>query len=76
MLPFKKGAFHVAVNSNLPILPIGTNPSSILPDIYNVITVIARHHFLDSKEKVRGKPSLDGWIKLVIPRFLTVALVI
>ena len=27
MLPFKKGAFHVAVNSNLPILPIGTNPS-------------------------------------------------
>ena len=23
MLPFKKGAFHVAVNSNLPILPIG-----------------------------------------------------
>jgi hypothetical protein len=36
MLPFKKGAFHVAVNSNLPILPI----------------VIARHHFLDSTEKV------------------------
>ena len=23
MLPFKKGAFHVSVNSNLPILPIG-----------------------------------------------------
>merc|ERR1712029_543865 len=22
MLPFKKGAFHVAVNSNLPIMPI------------------------------------------------------
>jgi len=35
MLPFKKGAFHVAVNSNLPIMPI----------------VIARHNFLDSTEK-------------------------
>jgi len=35
MLPFKKGAFHVAVNSNLPIMPI----------------VIARHSFLDSTEK-------------------------
>jgi len=35
MLPFKKGAFHVAINSNLPIMPI----------------VIARHNFLDSTEK-------------------------
>lgn len=23
MLPFKKGAFHVATSANLPILPIG-----------------------------------------------------
>jgi len=36
MLPFKKGAFHVAVASNLPILPI----------------VISRHEFLDSSAKV------------------------
>jgi len=36
MLPFKKGAFHVAVNSNLPILPI----------------VISRHNFLDERRHV------------------------
>lgn len=36
MLPFKKGAFHVAVNSNIPILPI----------------VISRHDFLDERRHV------------------------
>lgn len=36
MLPFKKGAFHVAVNSDLPILPI----------------VIARHSFLDAGSRI------------------------
>ena len=32
MLPFKKGAFHVAVNSNLPILPIGTTTTLLRKD--------------------------------------------
>ena len=62
MLPFKKGAFHVAVNSNLPILPIGQyfkplNSLIVKPGIYYVIAVIARHHFLDSTEKVIGTPT-------------------
>ena len=33
MLPFKKGAFHVAVASNLPILPIGKS-QTVLPNIF------------------------------------------
>eukprot|EP00092_Neocalanus_flemingeri_P023329 GFUD01025293.1.p1 GENE.GFUD01025293.1~~GFUD01025293.1.p1 ORF type:complete len:259 (-),score=82.31 GFUD01025293.1:164-940(-) len=36
MLPFKKGAFHVAISANLPILPI----------------VISRHHFLDERNGI------------------------
>lgn len=36
MLPFKKGAFHVAANANLPIMPI----------------VISRHKFLDERNGV------------------------
>ena len=45
--------------------------------ISNVIAVIARHHFLDSREKVRviGVP-LHLWIKSVLQRFSTVAQVI
>lgn len=36
MLPFKKGAFHVALNSGLPILPV----------------VISEYDFLDHKKKL------------------------
>lgn len=35
LLPFKKGAFHVAVGSNLPIQPV----------------VVSRFYFIDSKRK-------------------------
>lgn len=36
MLPFKKGAFHVAIEGNFPILPV----------------VISNYHFIDHKEKM------------------------
>jgi len=35
MLPFKKGAFHVAVSGQMPILPV----------------VFSSYHFLDHKKK-------------------------
>jgi len=49
LLPFKKGAFHVAIASQTPIQPI----------------VVSRYHFLDDCKKVfnpgtyRNEPSLD-----------------
>jgi lysophosphatidate acyltransferase len=36
LLPFKKGAFHVAIASQTPIQPI----------------VVSRYHFLDDRKKV------------------------
>jgi len=36
LLPFKKGAFHVAIASQAPIQPI----------------VVSRYHFLDDRKKV------------------------
>jgi hypothetical protein len=39
MMPFKKGAFHVAVDSGLPILPV----------------VMSEYDFLDHKKKRFGK---------------------
>lgn len=36
LLPFKKGAFHVAIESQTPLQPI----------------VVSRYYFLDSKNKI------------------------
>ena len=40
MLPFKKGAFHMAIDAGLPILPV----------------VISEYDFIDSKRKSFGSP--------------------
>jgi lysophosphatidate acyltransferase len=54
LLPFKKGAFHVAISSQTPIQPV----------------VISRYHFLDHRKKVfnsgmyRHELSLDQEPKL------------
>jgi len=51
MLPFKKGAFHVAVDSGLPILPI----------------VMSDYGFMDKKNKVFGRGNIHIQILEPIP---------
>jgi len=45
LIPFKKGAFQVAVQNNLPIVPL----------------VISPYSFIDDRKKVFGSGESRGW---------------
>jgi lysophosphatidate acyltransferase len=47
MLPFKKGAFHVAVDSGMPILPV----------------VVSEYDFLNHKRKTFGEGNIQIKVK-------------
>ena len=49
LLPFKKGAFHVAIASQTPIQPI----------------VVSRYHFLDDRKKVFNSGMYRNELSLV-----------
>lgn len=54
LLPFKKGAFHVAQSCGLPILPIGKCKHMlilILTQLF-IVAVISKHRFLEESTNI------------------------
>jgi len=65
LLPFKKGAFHVALNTSLPILPVVISPYDFLDhDARSFLPGKVRIKVLDRIEsKGHSKESIDSLVK-------------
>ena len=73
LLPFKKGAFHVAHNCGLPIVPLGTAPFRTPLNSSLSISVISKHKFLDEPRRtfVAGRGHINV-LEMVRPEGKTV----